>query len=74
MINKKQSIAQLLAERQGTKSYKVPKVRKPPKPKNKSICPFCGSKKSKKRIGTMFRKCSDCEKLFITPNTFFKKS
>jgi ribosomal protein L37AE/L43A len=54
------------------KNFKPTRQKTPTKPKEKPICPFCGSKNSRQKNETDLRKCSDCEKLFITPNSFFK--
>ena len=63
------------------KNFKPTRQKTPTKPKEKPICPFCGSKNSRQKNEsknsrqkneTVFRKCKDCGKLFIQQNTFFK--
>lgn len=54
------------------KNYKPPRPKVMEKPKDKPICPHCGSQNSRQKNETIFRKCKDCQKLFITPNYFFK--
>ena len=68
MINQgKPNIAQVLG-----KNYKPPRPKVQAKPKEKPKCPFCGSQNSRQKNETIFRKCRDCQQLFITPNSFFK--
>lgn len=63
----KPNIAQILG-----KNYKPPRPKVMEKPKPKPTCPFCGSQNSRQKNETIFRKCKDCQQLFIMKNTFFR--
>jgi len=63
----KPTVAQVLR-----KDFKPKRQKTPKKAKYNPICPFCRSTNSRAKKQSVFRKCKDCGKLFIQPNTLYK--